>query len=84
MTQPELEWFARGTLPMFGSTGIRILKMHQIPKHIAFIMDGNRRYARANQFESVVKGHSRGFDQLTKVGRFDGLEEFLAFFKIKI
>ncbi|KAI6192284.1 Alkyl transferase [Aphelenchoides bicaudatus] len=67
MTQPKLEWFARGTLPMFGSTGIRILKMHHTPKHVAFIMDGNRRYARVNQFDSVVKGHSKGFDQLTKV-----------------
>lgn len=69
MIDPELEWFSRGTLPRFGSTGIRILKMYKIPKHVAFIMDGNRRYARANQYESVVKGHSKGFDQLTRVRR---------------
>lgn len=67
MAQPELEWFARGNLPMFGSTGIRILKMNTIPQHIAFIMDGNRRYARSNHLDSVVQGHSRGFDQLTRV-----------------
>jgi len=67
MTQPELEWFARGTLPYFGKLGVKILKMNRVPKHVAFIMDGNRRYARTNHLESVVKGHSRGFDQLTRV-----------------
>lgn len=71
MGEPKLEWFARGTLPIFGSTGIRILKMNRIPQHIAFIMDGNRRYARSNHLESVVKGHSKGFDQLTRVGFYD-------------
>ena len=38
---------------------ISILKAGPIPKHIAFIMDGNRRYAAENKVEKKV-GHTRG------------------------
>ena len=34
-----------------------------IPKHIAFIMDGNRRYARKNNL-ALKRGHTLGFDKL--------------------
>jgi len=43
------------------------LQAGKIPKHIAFVMDGNRRYARRNHLSSVVHGHSMGFDKLTNV-----------------
>ncbi|VDM06897.1 unnamed protein product [Wuchereria bancrofti] len=38
-----------------------------IPEHIAFIMDGNRRYARRQRYSSFAEGHRKGFDKLTKV-----------------
>ena len=38
-----------------------------MPKHIAFIMDGNRRYARKCQVERQ-EGHSQGFNKLAEVG----------------
>ncbi|KAM3727488.1 putative dehydrodolichyl diphosphate synthase complex subunit [Dirofilaria immitis] len=38
-----------------------------IPEHIAFIMDGNRRYARSQRYLSFVEGHREGFDKLTQV-----------------
>uniref|UniRef100_A0A914Z3X0 Alkyl transferase n=1 Tax=Panagrolaimus superbus TaxID=310955 RepID=A0A914Z3X0_9BILA len=38
-----------------------------IPRHVAFILDGNRRYARSHGLGSVVRGHSAGFDRLTHV-----------------
>lgn len=38
-----------------------------IPKHVAFIMDGNRRYAKKCQVEHQ-EGHSQGFNKLAEVG----------------
>uniref|UniRef100_A0A915PNP2 Alkyl transferase n=1 Tax=Setaria digitata TaxID=48799 RepID=A0A915PNP2_9BILA len=43
------------------------LTLGPIPEHIAFIMDGNRRYARRQRYLSFVEGHRKGFEQLTKV-----------------
>ncbi|KAI6208985.1 Alkyl transferase [Aphelenchoides besseyi] len=54
------------SLPWFGRCGVRLLNLHPIPRHVAFIMDGNRRYARAHQLSSVVDGHAKGFDQLIR------------------
>lgn len=39
-----------------------------MPKHVAFIMDGNRRYAQKCHVERQ-QGHSQGFDKLAQVGR---------------
>ena len=43
-----------------------VLAAGPIPKHIAFVMDGNRRYARMNHKE-VQQGHSDGFIALRRV-----------------
>ena len=45
---------------------LNILAAGPIPKHIAFVMDGNRRYARMNRKE-VQQGHSDGFIALKSV-----------------
>ena len=45
---------------------IKILTAGPIPKHIAFVMDGNRRYARMKHKE-VQEGHSDGFIALRRV-----------------
>lgn len=37
-----------------------------IPNHVAFIMDGNRRFARRKN-EPVAKGHDQGSQALRKV-----------------
>jgi len=37
-----------------------------VPNHVAFIMDGNRRYARGKN-EKVIKGHESGFSKLVEV-----------------
>ena len=39
-----------------------------IPHHVAIIMDGNRRWARAHQLE-VLRGHAKGSDNLQKIAR---------------
>eukprot|EP00833_Pecoramyces_ruminatium_P015811 jgi/Orpsp1_1/1189843/evm.model.d7180000074902.1 len=42
---------------------LNILKQNEVPKHIGFIMDGNRRYARMNNIKPYV-AHLRGFESL--------------------
>lgn len=37
-----------------------------MPKHVAFIMDGNRRFARRQNME-CLKGHMQGFNKLAEV-----------------
>lgn len=44
----------------------RILKTGSIPHHVAFIMDGNRRYAKAKNIDRI-QGHVSGFEKLTEI-----------------
>ena len=37
------------------------------PHHIGIVMDGNRRFARMQKFNSVLHGHERGADKLEEV-----------------
>jgi Putative undecaprenyl diphosphate synthase len=43
-----------------------VLKAGPVPHHVAFIMDGNRRYAR-NKGVKVIQGHVDGFAALRRV-----------------
>lgn len=43
-----------------------VMKSGQIPKHVAIIMDGNRRFAKKVNCERS-KGHEKGFEKLTEV-----------------
>ena len=45
----------------------RDLKPEKMPKHVAIIMDGNRRYSKLQGNIDVVKGHEIGVDNLEKV-----------------
>lgn len=44
----------------------RILRVGPVPRHLAVIMDGNRRYAR-KEHQDTLTGHTRGFHKLTEV-----------------
>ncbi|KAH9636704.1 hypothetical protein HF086_003252 [Spodoptera exigua] len=44
---------------------IKVVKTGRIPKHVAFIMDGNRRYAKKNSVDNCA-GHYKGFDKLSE------------------
>ena len=46
---------------------MRHLDPEKMPKHIAIIMDGNRRYSKIQGNIDVVKGHEMGVDTLEKV-----------------
>jgi tritrans,polycis-undecaprenyl-diphosphate synthase [geranylgeranyl-diphosphate specific] len=45
----------------------RNLDPNKMPKHVAIIMDGNRRYAKLQKNMDIVKGHEIGADTLEKV-----------------
>jgi ditrans,polycis-polyprenyl diphosphate synthase len=45
---------------------LSVLKAGPIPQHVAFIMDGNRRYARAKAVK-VKQGHVEGYIALRRV-----------------
>ncbi|ODQ66627.1 Di-trans-poly-cis-decaprenylcistransferase [Nadsonia fulvescens var. elongata DSM 6958] len=45
---------------------IQILRTGPLPKHIAFIMDGNRRFAKSNNLR-LVEGHVAGSESLLRI-----------------
>ncbi|KAI9700095.1 MAG: cis-prenyltransferase [Candelina mexicana] len=45
---------------------IGALRQGPIPQHVAFVMDGNRRFARNHQIETV-EGHNLGFEALARI-----------------
>ncbi len=49
----------------YESLGIKLLRSGAIPKHVAFIMDGNRRYAKSLGLQTI-DGHSQGFEKLAQ------------------
>jgi ditrans,polycis-polyprenyl diphosphate synthase len=44
---------------------IRVLRQGKIPRHVAFIMDGNRRFAK-NEKKGSLSGHVEGTKTLKK------------------
>ena len=62
LQSPPVEW---GILQL-RELLIGALPHGPIPDHIAFVMDGNRRFARTHGIETV-EGHNLGFEALAKV-----------------
>nr|KAF6504660.1 dehydrodolichyl diphosphate synthase subunit [Rousettus aegyptiacus] len=60
-----MSWIKEGQLSLWERFCANIIKAGPIPKHIAFIMDGNRRYAKKCQVERQ-EGHSQGFNKLAE------------------
>jgi len=65
MESPPLEWGARQLRELLIGT----LRHGPIPQHVAFVMDGNRRYARSHKMETV-EGHSLGFEALARASSY--------------
>ncbi|KAL1131748.1 hypothetical protein AAG570_011361 [Ranatra chinensis] len=61
-----MSWIRDSSLNWFHLLFVRLLRCGRVPEHVAFIMDGNRRYARKNNVEKL-EGHSKGFDKLSEV-----------------
>lgn len=59
-------WVPRSLHPLLRHCLIEALKRGPLPRHVAFIMDGNRRFAR-HKNEPVKVGHQEGFEALKRV-----------------
>ncbi|XP_065566453.1 dehydrodolichyl diphosphate synthase complex subunit DHDDS-like [Artemia franciscana] len=60
-----MSWFEVQDLTWFQKLCIKILQCGKIPEHVAFILDGNRRYAKKLK-TTVEAGHVSGFDTLSR------------------
>ncbi|KAJ3645019.1 hypothetical protein Zmor_022712 [Zophobas morio] len=60
-----MSWIANSPLTYLQQFCVNVIKCGPIPKHIAIIMDGNRRYATKAKVEKA-EGHTRGFDKLAE------------------
>ncbi|XP_025918251.1 dehydrodolichyl diphosphate synthase complex subunit DHDDS isoform X3 [Apteryx mantelli] len=63
-----MSWIREGELTIIERFCGNIIKAGPMPKHVAFIMDGNRRYAQKCHVERQ-QGHSQGFDKLAQTLR---------------
>uniref|UniRef100_A0A4W3K305 Alkyl transferase n=1 Tax=Callorhinchus milii TaxID=7868 RepID=A0A4W3K305_CALMI len=63
-----MSWIQEKKLHLAERLSACVLKVGPIPKHVAFIMDGNRRYAEKRQVERQ-QGHSQGFEKLAETLR---------------
>ncbi|PSN61058.1 undecaprenyl diphosphate synthase family protein-like protein [Corynespora cassiicola Philippines] len=59
---PPIVWTTRQLRELL----IGALRQGPVPQHIAFVMDGNRRYARSHHIESI-EGHNLGFEALARI-----------------
>ncbi|XP_071370746.1 dehydrodolichyl diphosphate synthase complex subunit DHDDS [Centroberyx affinis] len=63
-----MSWIREGELNLIEKLSANILKAGPMPKHVAFIMDGNRRFARKRNVERQ-EGHMQGFNKLAETLR---------------
>ncbi|XP_067367541.1 dehydrodolichyl diphosphate synthase complex subunit DHDDS isoform X2 [Channa argus] len=63
-----MSWIREGELNLLEKISANVLKAGPMPKHVAFIMDGNRRFARKKNMERQ-EGHMQGFDKLAETLR---------------
>ncbi|KAG6016387.1 hypothetical protein E4U43_003735 [Claviceps pusilla] len=62
LESPPGEWALRRLRELL----IGALRQGPVPQHVAFEMDGNRRYAKSHRMETV-EGHHRGFEALARI-----------------
>jgi len=58
-------WIRKYELSWLEWLGVNVVKRGQVPRHIAVIMDGNRRFAR-QAGQEVISGHKAGFNKLAE------------------
>ncbi|KAF1977512.1 dehydrodolichyl diphosphate synthetase [Bimuria novae-zelandiae CBS 107.79] len=59
---PPVAWTVRQLRELL----IGAIKQGPVPQHVAFVMDGNRRFAREHHIETV-EGHNMGFEALARI-----------------
>lgn len=63
-----MSWIKEGELNFIERIAANVLKAGPMPKHVAFIMDGNRRFARKKNMDRQ-EGHMQGFNKLAETLR---------------
>uniref|UniRef100_UPI00398F2379 dehydrodolichyl diphosphate synthase complex subunit DHDDS isoform X1 n=2 Tax=Pristiophorus japonicus TaxID=55135 RepID=UPI00398F2379 len=63
-----MSWIQEAELNLVERLCASVLKVGPMPEHVAFIMDGNRRYAQKCRVERE-QGHSQGFEKLAETLR---------------
>lgn len=61
-----MSWIRDSNLSWTQRLAVKVIRAGPMPRHIAFIMDGNRRFSRKAHLESVGAGHVHGFDKLAE------------------
>lgn len=61
-----MTWVRDNNLNWYQRLAFNIIKGGPIPSHVAFIMDGNRRFASKSNIKKS-EGHAMGFDKLSEV-----------------
>ncbi|KAJ3530525.1 hypothetical protein NM688_g7695 [Phlebia brevispora] len=61
-----LSWVQNKVSKKLQNALLKVLASGPIPQHVAFVMDGNRRYAR-RRHQAVFQGHAQGFEALRRV-----------------
>lgn len=59
-----MSWLRESNLNWTQRFALEVIKSGKIPRHVAFIMDGNRRYAKKMHMDRSTDGHVHGFDKL--------------------
>lgn len=62
LTSPPIEWVLKNARELLIGT----LRQGPIPQHVAFEMDGNRRFAKDHHIETI-EGHNMGFEALARI-----------------
>lgn len=61
-----MSWMRDSSLNWTQKFALNVIKTGKIPRHVAFIMDGNRRYAKKLHLSTSSDGHIHGFDKLAE------------------
>lgn len=61
-----MSWFPEEKRSWLEKICLKTLKLGPIPNHMAFIMDGNRRFAKKLNMRHI-QGHMCGFEKLAQV-----------------
>ncbi|KAK5053152.1 hypothetical protein LTR84_002126 [Exophiala bonariae] len=62
LSSPPAEW----ALNQLRDLLVGALRQGPVPKHVSFVMDGNRRFAKNHRMETI-EGHNLGFEALAKI-----------------
>ncbi|KAG5327916.1 DHDDS synthase, partial [Acromyrmex charruanus] len=61
-----MSWLKERILNWFQFLVLKVIKISKVPKHVAFIMDGNRRYAKKQNL-TIAEGYSKGYDKMIEM-----------------